>query len=117
MSTSSTSPIYFSGTSTFSSDLQQVITNAVSIASLPINQLNNTVSTLTSEQSALSNLSTSFTSLQNDLASINTAVGSGNYSVTSSDSSVATASASTGVMFGTYTLQVIDPGSQASAVS
>jgi flagellar hook-associated protein 2 len=117
MSTSSASPIYFNGISTYSSDLQTVITRAVSIASMPINQLNTSVSTLTSQQSALSALSMSFTSLQSDLAAINTAVGSGNYSVSSSNSGVATASASAGALLGSYTLQIVDPGSQASAVS
>ncbi len=117
MSTSSTSPIYFNGTSTFSSDLQKVISQALSIASLPIEQLNNDVSTLTSEQSALSSLSGTFTSLQTALAGVDTAAGSGNYGISYSDSTVATAKASSGALLGTYTLQVVDPGSQASAVS
>jgi flagellar hook-associated protein 2 len=116
MSTSA-SPLYFNGTSTFSSDLQQVIARAVSIAALPVTQLNNTVSTLTSEQSALSNLSASFSSLQTDIGAINAALGSGNISASSSDTTVAMASATTGAMVGSYTLQVIDPGSQASALS
>jgi flagellar hook-associated protein 2 len=116
MSTSA-SPLYFNGTSTYSSDLQQVISRAVSIASLPITQLENTVSTLTSEQSALSSLSATFSSLQSDLAALNTAVGSGNVAATSSNNTVAKATASAGAMTGAYTIQVIDPGSQASALS
>ena len=116
MSTSS-SPLYFNGTSTFSSDLQQVISRAVSIASLPISQLENTVSTLTSEQSTLSSLSATFSSLQSGLSSINTALASGNIAATSSSSAVAKASASAGAMIGSYTVQVVDPGSQASAMS
>jgi flagellar hook-associated protein 2 len=115
MSTS-TSPI-FSGTSTFSADFSQVISRAVSIASLPIDGLNTTKTTLTSEQSALSNLSDAFASLQSAVAAIGTAVSSGNYAVSSSDSTVASASAASGALLGTYTLEVVDPGSQARAAS
>jgi flagellar hook-associated protein 2 len=113
---SSTSPI-FSGTSTFSSDFSQVITRAVSIASLPIDGLNTTKTSLTSEQSALSSLSASFSSLQTAVAAIGTAAASGNYAVTYSDATVASATASSGAMLGTYNLEVVDPGSQATAAS
>jgi flagellar hook-associated protein 2 len=113
---SSTSPI-FSGTSTFSSDFTQVINRAVSIASLPITQLNSNHTTLTSEQSALSNLSGTFSALQTAIASLGTAAASGNYSVNYSDKTVASATASSGALLGTYSLDVVDPGSQASAAS
>jgi flagellar hook-associated protein 2 len=115
MSTSAT-PI-FNGTSTFSTALQQVITNAVSLASLPMNQLQGEVTTLTSEQTALSSLSTSFSSLQSDVAAIDSAVSSGSYSATSSDTSVATATGSAGALPGTYSLDVISTGSQSNAQS
>ena len=115
MSTS-TSAI-FNGTSTFSSDLQQVISRAVSIASLPMNQLNNEVTSLTGEQTELSSLSTSFSSLQSAVASLGSAVSSGNYSVSSSDTSVATPTASSGALLGTYSLEVDNTGSQSTAAS
>jgi len=107
----------FSGTSTFSSDFTQVITRAQSIASLPISLLTNQKNTLTGEQSALSSLSATFSSLQASLLGIGTSAGSGNYSVSYSDSSVANAIPSSGALLGTYNLQVIDPGSKASAAS
>jgi flagellar hook-associated protein 2 len=113
---SSISPI-FNGSSTFSADFNQVITRAVSIASLPITQLNSNVTTLTAEQTALGNLSGSFSSLQTAVAAIGTAAASGNYAVSYSDSSVASATAGTGALLGTYSLQVVDPGSLASAAS
>ena len=115
MSTS-TSPI-FNGTSTFSSDFAQVISRAVSIASLPIAQLTNQETALSGEQTALSSLSTSFTSLQSAVTSLDSAVRSGNYSVSSSDTTVATATASSGAALGTYSLEVDDPGSQSAAAS
>jgi flagellar hook-associated protein 2 len=115
MSTS-TSPI-FNGTSTFSADFSQVISRAVSIASLPINELNTTKTTLTGEQSALSSLSDTFASLQSAVSAIGTATSSGNYAVSSSDSTVASASAASGALLGTYSLEVVDPGSQARAAS
>lgn len=115
MSTSSI-PI-FNGSSTFSTDFSQVINRAVSIASLPITQLNSNVMTLTGEQGALMNLSSTFSALQSAVAAIGTAAGSGNYSVTYSDNTVATATAASGALLGTYQLEVDNPGSQAMAVS
>lgn len=113
---SSTAPV-FSGTSTFSADFTQVINRAVSIASLPITQLNSQKTTLTGEQSALSSLSGSFASLQASMLAIGVSASSGNYAVSYSDNSIATATASAGAALGTYNIQVIDPGSRASAAS
>jgi len=113
---SSTNPI-FSGTSTFSSDFTQVINRAVAIASLPITGLNSNKATLTDEQSALSNLSASFASLQTAIAAIGTSAGSGNFAVSYSDNAVASAKASEGALLGTYSLEIVDPGSQARAGS
>ena len=115
MSTS-TSPI-FSGSSTFSTDFAQVISRAVSFANLPIQQLNNNLNSLSAEQSALSNLSAVFSSLQTDVAAIANAASSQNYAVSYSDNTVASASASNGAVPATYTLQVVNPGSRASASS
>lgn len=114
---SSTTSSIFNGTSTFSSDFSQVITRAVSIASLPITQLNSTKTTLTGEQSALSSLSTLFTSLQTAVTAVDKAATSGNYAVSYSDSSIASANPSSGALLGTYNLEIVDPGSQARAAS
>ena len=107
----------FNGTSTYAADLSNAIQRAVSIASLPIQQLSNNVNTFTSEQSALNDLNSSFNSLQTALASIGTAAASGNYSISYSSNGVVSATASSGAPLGTYSLQVVDPGSQASAAS
>lgn len=116
MSTSTT-PL-FNGTSTFSTALQQVITNSVSLASLPMNQLTGEVTNLTTdEEPALSTLSTSFSSLQSDVAAIDSAVRSGSLGVSSSVSTVATPTASAGALPATYTLKVDNVGSQSTATS
>ena len=46
----------FTGSSRYSSDLQQVLSRAVSIASLPLHLLNNQLTTLQSRSSALDSL-------------------------------------------------------------
>ena len=57
MSTSATPSslptVSFSGSSTYSSSFQQVLTRAVDLASLPMQQVQNDVSDLQSKQSAL----------------------------------------------------------------
>jgi flagellar hook-associated protein 2 len=113
---SSTNPI-FTGSSSYSSDFAQVITRAQQIASLPITLLNNQKTSLTSEQTALNGLSGSFSSLQAAVISLGSAVGGANTSVTYSNSSIATATASAGALPGVYKIEVVDPGSQASATS
>ena len=114
MSTSS-SPI-FTG-SRFQRLLAKVISRAVSIASLPMNQLSNDVTTLGSEQTTLSSLSTTFSTLQSAVSSLNTAASSGNYSVSSSLTTVATATASNSAMPATYTLEVDYGGTPSTAAS
>ena len=64
-----TSPT-FTGSSTFSSSFQQVLTRAVQIASLPMQQLQNNVNDLTNQQSALTQLEATFQSLDAALQSI-----------------------------------------------
>ena len=53
----------FTGSSRYSSDLQQVLTRAVKIASLPLNLLNNQLSTLQSRSSALDSMDGKFSAL------------------------------------------------------
>jgi flagellar hook-associated protein 2 len=118
MGSSLTSPVTvtFNGTSQYASSLQQVITRAVSIASLPIVQLQ-------SQQQTTNQQITDATTLESTLTALNTAIqglsrSSGNTQSTSvSDSSVLQANASSAALPGTYTIQVLDPGSSGSAMS
>ena len=112
-----TNPASFTGSSSFSAQLQQVITNAVAAATAPITQLQNQQTTLTNQQSELQTLTSKFQSLQSAIDALNAATGTGAYSATSSDSSIATASVGSGVMAGTYTVTVGSLGSQTNTMS
>jgi flagellar hook-associated protein 2 len=113
---SSTSAI-FTGNSQFASSFQQVISNAVSMASLPMQQMQSEVSTLTSQSGELSTLNSDFASLQSSISTLNSALGLSSYSASSSANTVATASLSGTPSAGTYTVEVDSTGSYASAMS
>ncbi len=119
MSTTSTanSALYFSGSSTYAAQLQQTITQAVNIASLPMQQLQRQQTSLTSQQTELQTLTNDFSSLQNAITALGNATGNGAFTSSVSNSSVASASISSGVMAGDYTLNVSSIGSQTNAVS
>lgn len=106
----------FSGSSTYSSSFQQVLTRAVQIASLPGLELEATVNTLTNQESAMTGLETTFSSLENALESVNTAA-QGSVAATVSDTSVLTATASSTAEAATYQVTVDDIGSEAAATT
>jgi flagellar hook-associated protein 2 len=112
-----TSTTYFNGTSTFSAQLQQVISRTVGFARLPITQLQNEQSTLTNQQTELQTVGSNFYSLHTALDSINTSVGSGSYSAASSNQTVATASVGSGAQAGNYSVSVTSAGSQTNTIS
>jgi flagellar hook-associated protein 2 len=121
MATSSTSTTTgisgFNGTSTFASDLQNVITRAVGIASLPITQLQNQQSTFTSQQAELQTLGTGFQSLQTALSAVDSAAGSGSLAPTVDNGSVASAAVSSGALAGTYAVTIASLGAQTNTIS
>lgn len=107
----------FNGTSQYAQDLQNALTRAVQIASMPITQLNNQESLLTEQQAA-------YQSLQGKIADVNTAVegilsalGSSSYSANNSNPAAATAVITTGALEGTYVLNVTNAGSSTEAMS
>jgi flagellar hook-associated protein 2 len=112
----STTPT-FNGSSTYAAQLQQTISRAVSIASLPLTQLQNTQTKVTGEQSELQTIAGTFSSLQTAISSLTSSSGSGAYSAHVSDSSVASATVSSGVMAGNYTLNISSIGSQTNTIS
>lgn len=109
----------FNGTSQYAGDLQQAIDQAVAIASIPLTELQNNVSTLQSESGELTTLQTDFANVQTAIAGLDSASGSSALSATVSDSTVASATvdSSTATTSGTYTLNVISPGSPTTALS
>jgi flagellar hook-associated protein 2 len=118
-SSSTSSPpatIAFNGSSTYSSAFQQVINRAVDIASLPLESLQTSVSTLTTQQSALGTIGTDFDALQSAIQALGSAAG-GNATAQVSDTSAVSATASADALPGTYTIQVDNPGSPTTALS
>lgn len=111
------SPTGFTGNSAFSSDLAQVISRAVSIASLPMQQLQGLQSKVTGQQTELQTLSGQFQSLQSAIDGINNSVGFGLYSASVGNNSVLSANTRPGVAAGTYTLNVTSTGTQTNTIS
>lgn len=113
---SSPAPITFNGSSTYSSAFQQVITRAVSIASLPLQSLQQSVSTLTTQQSTLSTIGADFSALQTAIQALGSATG-GTPTAQVSNTSALTATAGAGALPGTYTIQVDNPGTSTTTLS
>jgi flagellar hook-associated protein 2 len=102
-------------TSPYSSDLQQVLTRAIAIASLPLTQLTSQLTTLQNRSSALDSLNGKFTALQTALQGVATAATS--TSAQASDSSVLTAHSDATALPGSYAIHVVSPGAPTSALS
>jgi len=111
-----TAPPTFTGVSKFASSLQQVLTRAVGIASLPLNTDQAALNTLNTTQTDLQGLDTVFTTLQQSINSLQTTVSSGLLSPSVSDSTVS-ASVGSGATAGTYTIAVNSLGSYSTALS
>jgi flagellar hook-associated protein 2 len=112
---SSSTPV-FNGSSTYSSDFQQVLTRAVQIASLPLQQMQNTVNDLTNQASALSSLGSSFATLQAAMDAVQTAA-QGNMAATVSNPGAVSASAGSKALPGAYTIQADSLGSPTLTLS
>jgi flagellar hook-associated protein 2 len=117
MGTTGSTNALFTGSSQFSSDFQQVIQRAVAFASLPMQQMQNQLGTLQSQQSELGVLNTQFSRVQSAIQAIESAAGAGLFSASVDDNSVASVSLSGTVGVGTISLDVLDPGGYASAMS
>jgi flagellar hook-associated protein 2 len=125
MATSSTSaasvasllaPPTFTGVSKFAASLQQVLTRAVGIASLPLGIDQAALNSLTTAQSDIQGLDTVFTALQQSVSSLQSTVTSNLLSSSVSDSTVS-ATVGTGAAAGTYTIAVDSLGAFSSALS
>jgi flagellar hook-associated protein 2 len=109
-------PIYFNGLSSYSSDLNNEISREVQIASLPIQVLDNDVTTLTNQSNELQTLNTDFSQVQSAVAGLASAASS-MLSASVSNTSVATATLGSNATAGTYTLAVSSLGSYSDALS
>jgi flagellar hook-associated protein 2 len=114
-----TTPATFNGTSTYAADLQQAMNRAVTIASLPLGELNYNVSTLQGQASELSSFQSKFAAIQTAIQSLGAAVGGGGLAASASDSSIATATldSSAAIAAGTYALNVISTGAPTTTLS
>jgi flagellar hook-associated protein 2 len=108
----------FNGSSQYAADIQQAINHAVAVASIPLTQLGANLTALQGEQSALSTVEGDFTSIQTAIQSLSSA-STGSLSASGSNNDVATVSldASAALGAGTYTLNVVSPGSQTITLS
>jgi flagellar hook-associated protein 2 len=114
-----TTPATFNGSSTYAADLQQTITHAVDIASIPLNQLNANVTSLQGQSTEIGYLQNGFVMLQKAITSLTTGANGGGLSASVSDNTIATANlnSSAAVTPGTYALNVISAGSPTTSVS
>jgi flagellar hook-associated protein 2 len=112
-----TAPPTFSGVSKFATSLQQVLTRAVGIASLPLGLDEAQLSTLTTTQSDVQALDTAFKTLQGSVTSLQAAVTSGLLTTSLSDASTVTANVAAGAAPGSYIISVNSLGAFSTALS
>jgi flagellar hook-associated protein 2 len=105
----------FTGSSRYSTDLQQVLTRAVAIASLPLDQLNNQLTTLQNRSSALESLNGKFDALLAAVQDVSSAAKSTSSEV--SDDTVLAAHSDSTARAGTYAIHIVSPGAPTSALS
>ena len=116
-STSTSTASTFNGTSQYAKDLQNAITRAVAIASMPITQLKNKQSLLDEQKAAYTSLQTKVESVHTAAQALAGALGSSSYAAGNSNAAAATATVFAGAQVGTYTVTVADPGTFTKALS
>lgn len=112
-----TTSAIFTGSSQFSAQLQQIVAQAVSVASLPMQALETDVTDLQSQSSELGTLNNDLGNLQSAITSLNSALGQASYTATSSTPAVATAALTGTPSTGSFSVEVDDPGAYASSNS
>jgi flagellar hook-associated protein 2 len=105
------------GSSSFASDLQASVNRALEIASLPMQLVQADQATINNKSTELSKLGGLFGSLQTALQGISSGTGNGSLQATVGDSSVVSANLTGSPLQGTYTVQVLNPGTTSSAES
>lgn len=106
----------FSGQSSYAADLQSSLNRAIQIASLPVQLMQSQVSSFQGQQGALSSLQSAFGSLQSALGSVGSASG-GTLSANVSDPSLASATATSGALPGSYSIQIDQVGTSTTTLS
>jgi flagellar hook-associated protein 2 len=112
----STSSAVFTGSSTYSTDFQNVITRAVNIASLPITQLTNEKAALSGQSSELQTIGSKFAAVQSAVTGVEGALNSSCVGSVS-DQTVAGVSVGAGAVEGSFSLLVSDTGAYSTMLT
>ncbi len=107
----------FSGQSKFAADFQNVLSRAVQLQSLNLQNLQQEQQTETSRQTDLQSLDTQFTNLQTAIDNLTTAASGSSLASTISNSAVGSVSLSSGATPGAYSIEVQSVGSHTQTVS
>ena len=107
MSTSPFTPVTLNGVSQYSSDLQNVLNRAVSIAQLPVTALQNQDSNVLSQETLLGSLQTTVSNLGTSLSSLGTVASNQALSGTSSDPTAVSVTNTGATAPATYTINSV----------
>jgi flagellar hook-associated protein 2 len=107
----------FTGSSAYSADLQNLISRATAIASLPVNQLTADKAKLTDQATALTGLDGKFKALQTAVEGIANALGGASFEAEVSDPSKVSVTLSDGAVEGNYAVDVVDAGAYATSLT
>jgi flagellar hook-associated protein 2 len=109
----------FNGTSTYASSLQQAINQAVTIASLPMQLLQNDVTTLQSQSGELTTLQGKFSAISTAIQNLGSANGGAGLSASVGDPDIASATvdSTAAITAGSYQITVTSPGSSTTTLS
>jgi flagellar capping protein FliD len=117
MGTTSANPTYFTGTSSYSSDFNNVVARAVAIAKLPISLLTTDQTNLTNQSGELTKLDTKLAAVQQAVQQIGTALGGASYKASVSSPDVLDVSVADGAQEGYFTVNVGSIGAYESSMS
>lgn len=117
-SANATTPLTFSGVSTYSSDLQQVLSRAVSIAQLPLTALQNDQADVQGKIQALQTLNPTVAAVGADITALGNLAGGQGLSATSSNADLVSVTATGATAAANYTISnITSTASAASATS
>src|SRR5437870_1634458 len=107
----------FTGSSTYSTDFQQIIERSVAIASLPLQQLNNQKNALSAQSTELSTVDTKFSALQTAIDNLAKATGAGSFAAAASDPAIAQVHVGDTSFVGDVSLEVVSLGAHTNTLS
>ncbi len=107
----------FNGTSSYSTDLQNIISRSVAIASMPITLMTSQQTTLSNQSTELTTVDTKFAALQKAVQGLSTAMGGASFQYTSSAPLAVTATLGNGATEGIYNVKVDNVGATATSLS